>query len=105
MFRSPVLDHFHHPRNLGVVDQPNRSYLEQDNPWSIRILLTLSVEDGRIQEVKFKTQGCITSVACSSALTEMVQGKDVEDALSVTEQELSDALGTIPPEKMHCYGL
>ena len=104
-FTSPVLDHFHHPRNVGVAAHYNRSCLEQDNPWHIRLLFTLRVEEGRIQEVKFKAQSCVTTVACASALTEMAQGKDVATALTIRPEQVSETLGTVPHEKMYCCQL
>lgn len=104
-FSSAVLDHFHHPRNAGTARNYNRSYLEQDNPWRVRLLFTLRVEEGRIQEVKFKAQSCVTTVACASALTEMVEGREVESALAIRPEELSQVLGTVPEEKMYCCRL
>ena len=104
-FDSRVLDHFEHPRNAGIVADYNRRYLEQANPWLVHILFTLRVEEGRIEEVKFQAQSCVTTTASSSALTEMVQGKTVEQALSITPEQLSEYLGTVPPEKMYCCRL
>jgi len=104
-FTNPILDHFHHPRNVGIVEGHNRSYFEQENPWLIRILFTLRVNGDRIEEVRFKTQSCVTTTACSSALTEMVQGRTVEEALAVTPEQLSEYLGTVPSEKMYCCRL
>ena len=104
-FTNPILDHFHQPRNVGIVEGHNRSYLEQENPWLIRILFTLRVNGDRIEEVRFKTQSCVTTTACSSALTEMVQGRTVEEALAITPEQLSEYLGTVPSEKMYCCRL
>ncbi len=104
-FSSAVLDHFHHPRNAGTARDYNRSYLEQDNPWRIRLLFTLRVEGGRIQEVKFQAQSCVTTVACASALTAMVAGREVESARAIRPEELSQALGVVPEEKMYCCRL
>jgi len=101
-FNNRILDHFHNPRNAGIVEQFNRSYLEQDNAWLIRIRFTLRVMDGRIDDIKFQAQSCVTTTACCSALTEMVQGRSVAEALAITPGQLSDYLGVIPQEKMHC---
>ncbi len=105
LFRSPVLDHFHHPRNVGVATAHNRSFLEQDNPWQVRLRFTLRVEQDRIAEVKFQAQSCVTTTASASALTVMAQGKRVEEALAITPEQLSRELGTVPPEKMYCCQL
>ena len=105
LFRSPVLDHFHHPRNVGVAAEHNRSYLEQDNPWQVRLRFTLRVEQDRIVEVKFQAQSCVTTTASASALAVMSQGKQVAEALAITPEQLSRELGTVPPEKMYCCQL
>ena len=89
MFSHPVLDHFYHPRNVGIADGYNRYYLEQNNPWLIRIAFTLRIEEDRIADVRFQAQSCVTTVACASALTEMIQGKSLSEVLSLTPQELS----------------
>ena len=104
-FSSAVLDHFYHPRNAGVAEGFNRRYLEQDNPWRIRIEFTARVREDRIEELRFRTQSCVTTTACSSALTEMAQGRSVDDALAITPEQLSERLGTIPSEKLYCCRL
>lgn len=104
-FRHPVLDHFYRPRNAGIAAGFNRAFLEQDNPWLVRIRFTLRVASGRIEEVKFQAQSCVTTAACCSALTEMTSGQTVERALAITPEELSEYLGIIPEEKMYCARL
>lgn len=69
------------------------------------VLITLRIEQGVIQEVKFKCMGCAVAIACSSMATEMVLGKPVEDASRISEQEVADALGGIPDYKMKCSNL
>lgn len=101
-FSNPVLDHFHYPRNAGIVEGFTHSFLEQHNPWLIRIRFTLRVTGNRIEDVKFQTQSCVTTTACCSALTELVKVQPVERALAITPEQLSEYLGTIPKEKMHC---
>jgi len=104
-YRSQVLDHFHHPRNAGVSQGHTHSYLEQDNPWGVRLLFTARVQEGHIQEVRFQARSCVTTTACASALTEMVWGKSLGYALSLTPEALSAYLGTVPEEKMYCCRL
>jgi len=104
-FSNPILDHFQHPRHAGIAEAFNYSFLEQDNPWLIRIRFTLRVAGDRIDEVKFQTQSCVTTTACCSALTEMIQGQTVGHALVITPEQLSEYLGTIPQEKMYCARL
>jgi NifU-like protein involved in Fe-S cluster formation len=104
-FGSRVLDHFEHPRNTGIAQGFNRRYLEKDNPWLIRILITLRVEEGVVRAARFKAQSCVTTTASVSALMEMVEGKLVEEALAITPEQLSASLGTVPPEKTYCCRL
>ena len=104
-FSNRILDHFHHPRNPGIAEGFPHSFLEADNPWLIRIRFTLRVTGNRIEEVKFQAQSCVTTTACCSALTEMVQGHSVEHALAITPEQLSEYLGAIPQEKMYCARL
>ena len=104
-FSHPVLDHFSNPRNAGIVEGYNYGYLEENNPWLIRIRFTFWVEGDHIQQVRFQTQSCVTTTACCSALTEMVQGQTVREALSITPEQLSEHLGTLRPEKMYCARL
>ncbi len=66
---------------------------------------TLRVEQNRIAEVTFQAQSCVTTTASASALTVMAQGKQVEEALAITPEQLSRELGTVPPEKMYCRQL
>jgi nitrogen fixation protein NifU and related proteins len=69
------------------------------------VLITLRIEQGIIQDVKFKCMGCAVAIACSSMATEMVLGKSVEEASQVSEQAVADALGGIPDYKMRCSNL
>ena len=104
-YGSKILDHFQHPRNLGVALNFNHRYLEKDNPWRVQILLTLRVDSDVIEDVKFKAKSCVTATACLSALTEMVLNQSVDEALSITPDALSKNLEIVPAEKMYCCRL
>jgi nitrogen fixation NifU-like protein len=69
------------------------------------VLITLRVENGVVQDVKFKCMGCAVAIACSSMATEMVLGKPVDEAYRIREQDVADALGGIPDYKMRCSNL
>jgi nitrogen fixation NifU-like protein len=69
------------------------------------VLITLRIENGVIQDIKFKCMGCAVAIACSSVATEMVLGKPVEEALQISEKAVADALGGIPEYKMRCSNL
>ena len=69
------------------------------------VLITLRIDNGIIEDVKFKCMGCAVAIACSSMATEMVLGKSVEQASQISEQAVADALGGIPEYKMRCSNL
>jgi nitrogen fixation NifU-like protein len=69
------------------------------------VLITLRIDDGVVQDVKFKCMGCAVAIACSSVATEIVLGKPVEQAYKISEQVVADALGGIPEYKMRCSNL
>ena len=101
MYSAQVLDHFKNPRNAG--DLPDATAMvEASNPACGDILrLAVRVEAGRIAEARFKIQGCTTSIACGSQLTEMIRGKTLAEARAITYQQISDALGGLPPATVH----
>ena len=101
MYSAVVLDHFKNPRNAGEVAHPTAA-VEVTNPVCGDVLrLSVQVADGRITEARFKAQGCVTAIACSSWLAEWVQNKTLEELRKLTAQEVSDALGGLPPATAH----
>jgi nitrogen fixation NifU-like protein len=105
MYSPQVLDHFEHPRNVGEVDRAT-AVAQLENPiCGDSLRMSVRFVDGRIPEIKFKAKGCVTSVACASALTEMVLGKDLDEVRSVTREELVQTLGGLSPETMHASHL
>lgn len=101
MYNAAVLDHFKNPRNAG--DLPNATAtVEVTNPVCGDILrLAVRVENGRITDARFKTQGCVTAIACSSLITELIRGKTLGEARLVSPVLISNALGDLPPATMH----
>jgi nitrogen fixation NifU-like protein len=105
MYSPQLLDYFEHPRNPGEVQNPDAS-VEIDNPACGDVLkLTLRVEDGRITEARFLAKGCVPSMACASALTEMIQGKKLEEARRLRREELVAAVGSLPEASNHASQL
>jgi nitrogen fixation protein NifU and related proteins len=90
---------------VGRVAEPSGEALVKSPLDSDTVLITLRIEHNLIKEAKFKCMGCAVAIACSSMATEMVQGKTVEEAYSVTEQKVAEALGGIPEYKMRCSNL
>jgi len=105
MYTDKVMDHFQNPRNVGEIESPD-GVGEVGNPVCGDIMkIYLKVENDRIQDIKFKTFGCGAAIATSSMVTEMVMGKTIGEALAVTREDVAEALGGLPPNKMHCSNL
>jgi nitrogen fixation protein NifU and related proteins len=105
LYSEQVRDHYANPRNSGSVAQPSGKALVKSAFDSDTVLVSLRIENGVVQDVKFKCMGCAVAIACSSMATEMVLGKPVEEAYRITEQAVADALGGIPEYKMRCSNL
>jgi len=102
MFNSSVLDHFKNPRNAGELPGAT-TVVEVENPVCGDILrLAVRVEGGRIAEARFQTRGCVTSIACSSLLTELLVGKTLaEAATAVTAEAIDERFGGLPQATRH----
>ncbi|MEI8175397.1 MAG: Fe-S cluster assembly scaffold protein NifU [Candidatus Omnitrophota bacterium] len=101
-YSEKVMDHFRNPRNVG--DMPGADGVGHvGNATCGDIMeLYLKVENGVIVDAKFKTFGCGAAIATSSMVTELVKGKTVADALKISNRAVAEALGGLPPIKMHC---
>jgi nitrogen fixation NifU-like protein len=105
LYNEKVMDHFNNPRNVGELSHPD-GVGEVGNPVCGDIMrLEIAVEVGRIKDVKFKTFGCGAAIATSSMITELVKGKTLDEALKISNNAVADALGGLPPIKMHCSNL
>jgi len=101
MYSERVLDHFNSPRNVGEASGAN-AVVEVSNPVCGDIMqISSRVEQGRFAEVRFRTKGCVTAIACGSYLAEWLEGKTIEEARQITPQQISDALGGLPPATVH----
>ncbi len=105
MYSPEVLDHFEHPRNAGTVTEPDAS-VQIENPACGDVLkLSLKLAGDRIEEIRFLAKGCVCSMACGSALTELALGKTLEQARELTRDELVKAVGGLPPASAHAAHL
>lgn len=101
-YSERVMDHFLHPRNVGEIPDAN-GIGNVGNPVCGDIMrLYIKVENGIIVDAKFKTFGCGAAISTSSMVTELVKGKTVEEALKISNRAVAEALGGLPPIKMHC---
>jgi len=101
-YSAKVMDHFTNPRNVGEIENPS-GVGNVGNPVCGDIMrLYIKVESERIVDAKFKTFGCGAAIATSSMVTELVKGKTVEEALKISNKAVAEALGGLPPIKMHC---
>src|SRR5215469_14966181 len=105
MYSPQVLDHFEHPRNPGAVARPDAS-VQLENPVCGDVLmLTVKIADDSIDDIRFLARGCVCSMACGSALTELVKGKTIGQARALTLEELIAVVGTLPPASTHAAHL
>lgn len=102
LYSEKVMDHFEHPRNVGKIMDAD-AVGQVGNPRCGDIMkMYLKIEDGVIVDAKFKTFGCGSAIATSSMATELIRGKRVEEALSLTNAAVAEALDGLPAYKMHC---
>lgn len=103
MYSEKVMDHFTNPRNVGEIENASGVGTVGNAKCGdiMRIYLDID-EQGIINDVKFKTFGCGAAVATSSMATELVKGKTVQEALTVTNKAVMEALDGLPPVKVHC---
>lgn len=102
LYTEKVMDHFEHPRNVGVIEDAD-GVGQVGNPKCGDIMkMYLKIDDGVITDVKFKTFGCGSAIATSSMATELIKGKPVEEAMTLTNAAVAEALDGLPGYKMHC---
>lgn len=96
-----LLDHFSHPRNAGEIEEPDGEGNITNPACGDIMRLQLRIRDGVIEEAKWRVEGCSTSIAASSMISELIAGLAVEEAVKVSRADVAEALGGLPPAKTH----
>jgi len=105
MYTEIVMDHFKKPRNVGVIEDAD-GVGEVGNPLCGDMMtIYLKIEDERIKDIKFQTFGCGAAIAVSSMLTELAEGKSLDEAKAITNKDVAKALEGLPKNKLHCSNL
>lgn len=102
MYNSTVMEHFTNPRNVGEIENPDGVGTYGSPVCGDMMQIMIKVEDETIVDAKFKTFGCGSAIASSSMATEMIIGKTIDEALAITNKQIVDELGGLPPVKVHC---
>ena len=105
MYSDKVMDHFANPRNVGVLKDAD-GVGEVGNPvCGDMMTFYIKVKENRLTDVKFQTFGCGAAIAVSSMVSEMATGKTLDEAMTITNQDVAEELGGLPGNKMHCSNL
>ena len=102
MYSDKVMEHFTNPRNVGELTDANGIGEVGNSKCGDIMKIFMKIEDDVISDISFKTFGCGAAVATSSMATELVKGKTIEEALSITNKAVAEALDGLPAVKMHC---
>ena len=102
MYSEKVMEHFYNPRNVGFIENADGVGKVGNPVCGDMMELSIKVAGDVIEDVKFRTFGCGAAIATSSMVTELVKGKPIEEAPKITNKAVAEALGGLPPVKMHC---
>jgi len=102
LYSEKVMDHFRNPRNVGVIEDANGIGEVGNAKCGDIMKIYLKIENGIIEDVKFETFGCGSAIASSSMATELIKGKPLSEALTLTNQAVTEALDGLPAHKIHC---
>ena len=102
LYSEKVMDHFLHPRNLGVIEDADAVGEVGNAKCGDIMKMYLKIKDGMVEDVKFETFGCGSAIASSSMATELIKGKPVADAMKLTNKAVTEALDGLPAHKIHC---
>ena len=102
LYNDIVMEHFLNPKNVGEMENPDGTGVYGSPVCGDMMQIQIKVENDVIKDAKFKTFGCGSAIASSSMATSMIIGKTIEEALEITNKQIIDELGGLPPVKVHC---
>ena len=102
LYSEKVMDHFLHPRNVGVIEDANAIGEVGNAKCGDIMKMYLKIKDDVVEDVKFETFGCGSAIASSSMATEMIKGKPLSEVKTLTNQAVTEALDGLPAHKIHC---
>ncbi|MCL2389414.1 MAG: Fe-S cluster assembly scaffold protein NifU [Elusimicrobia bacterium] len=105
LYSEKVMEHFSNPRNVGEMKDADAIGEEGSPACGDIITFYIKVTDNKISDIKFKTFGCGAAIAVSSMASVMAKGKTLDEVLAMTNQQVAEELGGLPPAKMHCSNL
>jgi nitrogen fixation NifU-like protein len=101
IYSEKVIERWLNPRNMGKIRNPD-GFAKIEGPCGDTMQISFKVKDGRLSKIKFRTDGCASSIATGNMATELAQGKKPEEAAEISQQMILDALGGLPEESVHC---
>ena len=102
LYNDTVMEHFLNPKNVGELENPDGTGIYGSPVCGDMMQIQIKVENDVITDAKFKTFGCGSAIASSSMATEMIIGKTIDEALEISNKQIIDELGGLPPVKVHC---
>ena len=102
LYNETVMEHFMNPRNMGDLKDADGVGEVGAAACGDIMKISLKIKDGKIEDARFKTFGCGSAIASSSMATELIKGRSIDEAMNFSNQEVVDALGGLPPVKIHC---
>ncbi|MEP6663449.1 MAG: Fe-S cluster assembly scaffold protein NifU [Verrucomicrobiota bacterium] len=102
LYNETVMEHFMNPRNMGDLKDADGIGEVGAAACGDIMKISLKIKDGKIEDARFKTFGCGSAIASSSMATELIKGRSIDEAMNFSNQEVVDALGGLPPVKIHC---
>lgn len=102
LYNETVMEHFMNPRNMGDMKDADGIGEVGAAACGDIMKISLRIKDGKIEDARFKTFGCGSAIASSSMATELIKGRSIDEAMNFSNQEVVDALGGLPPVKIHC---